>query len=252
MMASRPFWTVAALVSALVIALGWATPGTARAGPGDRAVQAAAYIQKLGAELLAIQATAEAGPAAGAATARSTGRSTGLDELIRRGFDLDLTSRLVLGKYWNRASLAHRQAFKELFAQYLQHSYARHLKAYRLETLEIVSSNPVGKNDFLVETRLEGARADDSANPVWRVRWRDSGFKIIDVHVDGISLTLTERSQFGSVIRRNGLDGMLSALRGQVAGPTALAAGDSPLKLNPAAVFTSPNVSKIDLLLRQR
>ncbi len=252
MMASRPFWTVAALVSALVIALGWATPGTARAGPGDRAVQAAAYIQKLGAELLAIQATAEAGPAAGAATARSTGRSTGLDELIRRGFDLDLTSRLVLGKYWNRASLAHRQAFKELFAQYLQHSYARHLKAYRLETLEIVSSNPVGKSDFLVETRLEGARADDSANPVWRVRWRDSGFKIIDVHVDGISLTLTERSQFGSVIRRNGLDGMLSALRGQVAGPTALAAGDSPLKLNPAAVFTSPNVSKIDLLLRQR
>ncbi len=248
MMASRPFWTVAALVSALVIALGWVTPGTARAGPGDRAVQAAAYIQKLGAELLAIQATAEAGAAEGAATARSTE----LDELIRRGFDLDLTSQLVLGKYWNRASLAHRQAFKELFAQYLQHSYARHLKAYRLETLEIVSSNPVGKSDFLVETRLKGARADNSANPVWRVRWRDSGFKIIDVHVDGISLTLTERSQFGSVIRRNGLDGMLSALRGQVAGPTALAAGDSPLKLNPAAVFTSPNVSKIDLLLRQR
>lgn len=243
-MVRRPFLIAVALASALVWALVVAAPGMARAAPGDRAVQAAAYIQKLGAELLAIQARAEVGDV--------TARSAELEDLIRRGFDLDLTSQLVLGKYWNRASQAHRQAFKELFAKYLQHSYARHLKAYRLETLEIVSSNLVGKSDFLVETRVEGAREDDSANPVWRVRRQNSNFKIIDVHVDGISLTLTERSQFGSVIRQNGLDGMLSALREQVAGPTALAAGDSPLVLHPAGVFTSPNVSKIDLLLRQR
>jgi phospholipid transport system substrate-binding protein len=224
----------------------------ARAASDDRAGQAATYIHSLGAELLAIQAGNGAGDGAAAV------RSARLEGLIRRGFDLDLTSQLVLGKYWNRASQAHRQAFKELFAKYLLHSYARHLKAYRVETLAIVSSNPVGKSDFLVETRVEGAPGDDPANPVWRLRLRDGGFKIIDVHVDGISLALTERSQFGSVIRRNGLDGMLTALRKRVAGPTDLAdAGDaggddSPLELRPASLFTSPNVSRIDLLLRQR
>ena len=174
---------------------------------------------------------------------------------IRGLIDLDLTSQLVLGKYWNRASQAHRQAFKELFAQYLLHNYARYLKAYRVETLAIVSSNPIGKSDFLVETRVEGAQGDDPANPVWRLRRRDGGFKIIDVQVDGISLALTERSQFGSVILRNGLDGMLSALRQRVAGPADVGGAggdDSPLELHPASLFTSPNVSKIDLLLRQR
>jgi phospholipid transport system substrate-binding protein len=183
-------------------------------------------------------------------------RSFRLEGLIRRGFDLDLTSQLVLGKYWNRASQAHRQAFKELFAHHLVLSYSRHLKAYRVETLKIVSRNPVGKGDFLVETRVEGTRERDPANPVWRLRWRDGGFKIIDVQVDGISLALTERSQFGSVIRRNGIDGMLSALRKQVSGAPEvaanLAAGDSALELYPASLLTSPNVSKIDLLLRQR
>ena len=237
-------WIAVALGAALV----WTAPGMA--APDDRAGQAAAFIQGLGAELLAIQAGAGAGEGAVAA------RSAGLEDLIRRGFDLDLTSQLVLGKYWSRASQAHRQAFGKLFAQYLVHSYARYLKAYRVETLDIVSSYPAGKSDFLVETRVEGAQANDSANPVWRLRERDGGFKIIDVHIDGISLALTERSQFGSAIRRNGFDGMLSMLRRRVAGApdvaAQVAADSSALELHPAGLLTSPNVSKIDLLLRQR
>ncbi len=256
MTASRALWIAAALVAAWV----WTAPGMARAASDQRAGQAADFIQGLGAELLAIQAGAAEGAGDGVGDGAAAARSARLEGLIRRGFDLDLTSQLVLGKYWNRASQVHRQAFKELFAQYLLHSYARHLKAYRVETLKIVSCNPVGKSDFLVETRVEGAREHDSANQVWRLRERDGGFKIIDVHVDGISLALTERSHFGSVIRRNGLDGMLSALRKQVAGPpdvatheaAGLADDDSALELHPASLLTSPNVSKIDLLLRQR
>ncbi len=256
MTARRTLWIAVAMIAVAMIAvLAGTAPGVVRAAQDDRARQAAGSIQSLGTELLAIQAGAVELTGDGTSGDSAAIRSAKLEGLIRRGFDLDQTSQLVLGKYWNRASQAHRQAFKELFAQYLLHSYARHLKAYRLETLEIVSSNPVGISDFLVETRVEGAREHDPANPVWRMRWRDGGFKIIDVHVDGISLALTELSQFGSVIRRNGLDGMLSALRKQVAGrlgSTDLAADDSALELHPASLFTSPNVSKIDLLLRQQ
>ncbi len=246
MTASRTLW----LAVALVAALAGTAPSMARAAMDDRTGQAAAFINSLGADLLAIQAGADNGASDGAAAARSAG----LEGLIRRGFDLELTSQLVLGKYWNRTSQQHRQAFGKLFAQYLVHSYARYLREYRVETLEIVSSNPVGKSDVLVETRVEGTEENDPANPIWRLRPRDGGFKIIDVYVNGISLALTERSQFNSVIRRNGLDGMLSALRTKVAGPpdpTDLAADDSSLELHPASLLTSPNVSRIDLLLRQ-
>ena len=240
MTAGRPLWIAVALVATLA----WTTPNAARAASNDPAEQAADFIQSLGVELLEIQAVAGDGAVAE--------RSTALEGLIRHGFDLDLTSQLVLGKYWNRASQVHRRAFKDLFAQYLLYSYARHLRAYRVETLEIVSSNAVANSDFLVETRVESARDHDSANPVWRLRRRDSGFKIIDVHVDGISLALTERSQFGSVIRQNGLDGMLSALRKRVSVRAKLATDGNALGLHPASLLTSPNVSRIDLLLRQR
>jgi phospholipid transport system substrate-binding protein len=205
--------------------------------------QAATFIETLGVDLLAIQAdrgedVVETRPAA-------------LEGLIRRGFDLDLTSQLVLGKNWTRASEAQRGAFKELFAPYLLQSYVRYLDVYRVETLDVVDYNSVGQSDFLVETRVEGGGDDGAVRPIWRVRARDGGYKIIDVHVDGISLALTQRSEFASAIRRNGFDGMLAALRGRLAGRTEVAGG----KLHeafPASLLTSPNVSKIGLLMRQQ
>jgi phospholipid transport system substrate-binding protein len=38
----------------------------------------------------------------------------------------------------------------------------------------------------------------------WRVRKADGRFKIVDVHVEGVSMALTEREEFGSVIQRKG------------------------------------------------
>jgi len=39
--------------------------------------------------------------------------------LIRVGFDLDVISRIVLGKFWNRAKALQRAEFKDLFNEYL-------------------------------------------------------------------------------------------------------------------------------------
>ena len=240
MMASRILRIV--LMSALVSSS--ALAGAARAAQDTAARQAATFIETLGVELLEIQADRGEGAA--------EARPVALEGLIRRGFDLDLTSQLVLGKYWTRAADAQRGAFKELFAPYLLHSYARYLNAYRVETLEVVGSNPVGRSDFLVATRVEGGGGDGAARPIWRVRARDGGYKIIDVHVNGISLALTQRSEFASAIRQNGIDGMLAALRGRLAGRTEVAGGGGLHEAFPASLLTSPNVSKIDLLLRQQ
>jgi phospholipid transport system substrate-binding protein len=48
----------------------------------------------------------------------------------------------------------------------------------------------------------------------WRVReLRDHSLVAIDVIVEGVSLVVTQRSEFGSVIERRGMDGLLSELR---------------------------------------
>ncbi len=215
---------------------GWVLGGTARAAETDPTEAAAAFIEALGVEVQAIQATAPP-------------RRAALQELIRGGFDLDLTSQLVLGKFWGRATPEQRTEFKHLFAQYLLNAYARQLDAYRIETLAVVACNRVGENDFLVRTSI--VRDGDTAEAVWRVRARGGAYRIIDVLIDGISLTLTQRSEFASVIGREGLDGMLAVLRERVFKPADGSGGNLRIAL-PASILISPNVGKIEVLLRQQ
>ena len=43
-----------------------------------------------------------------------------------------------------------------------------------------------------------------------------SPYKIVDVMVAGVSMVVTQRSEFGAVIQRQGVDGLIESLRMQV------------------------------------
>lgn len=136
-----------------------------------------------------------------------------LRDLIRVGFDLDVTSQFVLGKYWGRAKAEQRAEFRDLFANYLVNTYASHFKRFRIGTLTVIASNRIAGDDILVQTDID--RAADTANVVWRVRVRDGDYRIIDVLVDGISLAMTHRSEFASIIQRGDLEKLLQIMRGE-------------------------------------
>jgi phospholipid transport system substrate-binding protein len=224
----------AILVAAL--ALGWSLGGAARAASADPSNEAAALIETLGQRVLALQGL------------EAAGRPAPLQDLIRGGFDLDLTSQLVLGKFWGRATARQRGDFKDLFAEYLLNTYAHHLDSYRVDTLAVLASKPTGKRDFLVETSIE--RESGVASAVWRVRALDGGYRIIDVFIDGISLVLTHRSEFASIIRTEGLDGMLGALREKVAAQAAAPDRTSRAAFRASLLF-SPSAYKTKLLRPQ-
>ncbi len=132
-----------------------------------------------------------------------------LRSLIRAGFDLDVISQFVLGKFWNRAKAVQRVEFKDLFTKYLVNIFANQFN--RIGALTVVRSTRVAEGDFLVQTNI--VRATDTANVVWRVRARDNEYRIIDILIDGISLALTHRSEFVSVIQRDGFEKLLQTLR---------------------------------------
>ena len=226
----------------LALTLGAAGPLGAQTSPQE----AAEFVRALGNEAGALQSAAQA--------QAPEKRKAALRDLVRRGFNLELTSQFVLGKYWNRATAKQRAQFQDLFTEYLLNSYARHLGAYRAETLSVVASHPVGRKDVLVETSIEGVEA--AANPVWRVRAEAGQYKIIDVSIEGVSLALTQRREFAAVINRKGLDGLLDMLREKLAAQAEMArggpAGDR-LKVSLfASILASPNANNLGILLARR
>lgn len=135
--------------------------------------------------------------------------------LVRRGFDLELIGRFALGGAWRTASPQQQGEYQQLFATWVLNSYSRRLGAYRGETFSIQGSQPIADTDALVDTEI---RRPDGAplKAGWRVREIDGQLKIIDVMVEGVSMALTQRQEFASVVQRQGLDGLIQELRTRV------------------------------------
>ena len=207
----------AILLSLLILTLTFGASGQVWAQTSPQ--EAAKFVEELGNEAGTLLAAVK--------TQAPEKRMAVLRDLVRRGFNLELTSQFVLGKFWNRATPEQRAEFQDLFTEYLLNSYVRHLGSYRAETLSIVASHPVGRKDVLVETSVEGI--EGAASPVWRVRAEEGRYQIIDISIDGVSLALTQRREFAAVINSQGLDGLLEMLREKLAAQ-AKAAQLKPVK----------------------
>ncbi len=243
----KAFYAIAG--AGLILALNFGGVDRARAQTSPEG--AAKFVQELGSEAVLLQSAVRSEP--------PEKRAAVLRDLVRRGFNLKLTSQFVLGKFWHQATADQRAEFQDLFTEYLVNSYARHIGSYQAETLVIVASHPVGTKDVLVETSVESSSG--ATNPIWRVRAYEGVYKIIDVSIDGVSLALTQRREFAAVINRQGLDGLLGMLRQKLAAQAKAAraeaaqtgTGESNL-INAlfASILASPNANKAGYLLALR
>ncbi len=132
--------------------------------------------------------------------------------LLVAGFDLDLIGRFVIGKYWRLATREQQSDYLALFSEFVVQTYSARLGGYAGETLTVVGARQANDKDVVVRTRIDRP----SGPPIvagWRVRITGERYRIIDVMVEGISMAVTQRSEFAAVIQRNGIEGLLAILR---------------------------------------
>jgi phospholipid transport system substrate-binding protein len=146
--------------------------------------------------------------------------------IFDEGFDVPAISRFVLGPYWRTASEAQRQDFVTLFEAYVVHAYAVRFNEYAGQQLQVVAARAEGDDSSLVQSRIAQPSGAPPLKVDWRVGKTAKGYKINDVVVEGVSMAVTQRQEFASVIQRNGgqIDALLKLLR-EKAGQGAEARG---------------------------
>jgi phospholipid transport system substrate-binding protein len=134
--------------------------------------------------------------------------------LLHEGFDMMQMSRFVLGPYWRSASESQRQEFVKLFEDYIVIAYSGRFSQYSGEQFKIVGSRPEG-DSALVTSQILRPNGGPPIKVDWRVGKEGAEYKIVDVVVEGVSLLVTQRQEFASVIQRNGgqLDALMQLMR---------------------------------------
>jgi phospholipid transport system substrate-binding protein len=153
-------------------------------------------------------------------------------DLLVSNFDMAWISHFVLGRYWNPASEQDRQQFQKLFTEYVVRSYGQRFAEYSGETVKVTGARAAGEADTLVRSEIIGPKGGDPTKVDWRVRKEDQGFRIVDVNVEGVSMVVTQREEFGTVMQRQGgVAGLNKTLEEKLAsGDSSLAAPILPKK----------------------
>ncbi len=191
------------LLAILLLPLAWRPVDAAPSAESARAL-----IEEVSAEVLTILSD------------QSRGNRQKFDDLVvllEEPIDLDLVARLILGRYWRTTDDGQRQQYLQLFREYALANLASKLHLYRGQSFEVTGAKVVSDQDALVTSRI----LSDGEPPLqvdWRLRQRsDGGLVTIDLIVEGVSLIVTLRSEFASVIERQGFDGLLAELRTRIA-----------------------------------
>lgn len=142
-------------------------------------------------------------------------------ELFREDFDVPGIARFVLGRYWKTATPEQQEEFVKLFEDYIALVYSNQLAAYSGETLRVTGSR-TSAEEAIVASEIIRPTGAPPVKVDWHLTDRNGAYKISDVTVDGISMAVTQRSEFASVIQRNG--GQVANLIAQLREKTASAA----------------------------
>ncbi len=137
-----------------------------------------------------------------------------LGALIRSGFNIELIGRFVLGKYARRASPSQLREYKSLYHDFFVGSFSRQLCLFRGDVVTVLGSRPVGKRDTMVDTRVD--REGQTLNASWRVRRSKGDYKIIDLVIDGVSIALSQRQEFSSILVNGGMNRLLEVIRSKL------------------------------------
>ncbi len=139
-------------------------------------------------------------------------------ELFHTDFDCPGLARFVLGRYWRSASEEEQQEFVKLFGDYVVFVYTARLSNFGGEALKVRGSRSDG-DGVIVSTDVIGLGAASPLRIDWRLVTDNGAYKISDLIVEGISMAVTQRSEFASVVQRNGgqLGGLIAMMREKTA-----------------------------------
>jgi len=144
------------------------------------------------------------------------GRYDRLSQVLPSVFDISFMAQKSVGRYWKTASEEERKYLLTTFTKFTIANYAGNFDGYSGQTFETLGEEDSTHGTMLVRTRL--VETDGEVIQLnYRLRPVGGKWRIIDVYLNGtVSELALRRSEYSSLIQREGFDSLLVALNQKI------------------------------------
>ena len=135
-------------------------------------------------------------------------------EVVTGKFDYKEMSRRSVGRAWKSMDDAAKESFVDVFRQVLEYSYGNQLASYHGQKVQFEDAE--FKRD---KARVKGAVVDarKSIPMEYRLHQTATGWQVYDIKIEGVSMVTTFRKDFKSVIKKHGVDSLITKLQQKAA-----------------------------------
>jgi phospholipid transport system substrate-binding protein len=150
--------------------------------------------------------TMQNGPALG-----PRGRYARIEPVVSSAFDINYMTRLAVGPEWAQLNETQRQQVAQAFQRYITAIYAERFDSYSGERLQVTGERPSSGGTIITSQIIKSN--GEPVNLSYLMRNNGGVWQIADVYLDGtISELATRRSEFASILRTSGINGLIQTL----------------------------------------
>ncbi|WP_446808344.1 ABC transporter substrate-binding protein [Methylomonas sp. 2BW1-5-20] len=139
------------------------------------------------------------------------GRYDKLDVAVKKSHDLPKIARIVVGKQWEELTAEQQNKLETVFSKLSVSAYAHNFKDYSGESFTFASEEETGRGGVVIHTNLH-IPGEKDVKFDYMMKKKDDSWQIINIIADGVSDLALKRSDYTSVLSRDGFDALIAKI----------------------------------------
>ncbi len=125
------------------------------------------------------------------------------EALLNKHFAMKTIGRFVAGPHWNGMNSQQQEEYQRLFNSLIVSIYSERFSDYDGQEFVVDSARPSGETDYIVSSYIL-ALSGEKIPVKWHVRDKNGQQKIVDVKIKDVSMAISKKAEFSSIIQRGG------------------------------------------------
>ncbi len=143
------------------------------------------------------------------------GRYNKLHDAVLNSHDLTKIARIVVGKEWEKLTETQQQQLGDVFSKLSVASYAHNFKEYAGEAFVFDSEEETTRGGVVIHARLTIPDEKDVKFD-YMLKEKGDSWRIINIIANGVSDLALKRSEYTSILQREGFDALIAKINEKI------------------------------------